>query len=170
MSDFLQSTRHNPNYGRIQDLCIALGYYREDTGKGPRTISCLKAKTFQYRIHFVTIFELERFPLNYQSEEAQRCASEFLHKNGHLFDNSDEGPVYPDDIEQYVKVFCRHTILTAGFRLTNGLAKLMCQQEFLQRSNMQTRQKARQKVCRLIAWSHFTDRQDEGSAGEQRQQ
>jgi len=155
MSDPLMSTIHDPNYGRVKDLCKALGYDREgdEHTRAPRSVSFLRNITGEYRKQFVASYAgLERFPLDYQATEVQQCVLEFLNKNARLFDNSDEAqyfgwPVYPDDGEQYVPACVSLSKLIQRSRLTNGLAKLMCQQEFLQRRNMQTRQ----KVCQHIA-------------------
>jgi hypothetical protein len=50
--------------------------------------------------------EIDLFPLEYQSVDAQQCASNFLTENSHLFDYSEEAealnwPMYPRDNQKY---------------------------------------------------------------------
>ncbi|KAE9372634.1 hypothetical protein N431DRAFT_483390 [Stipitochalara longipes BDJ] len=130
MSDSSRSTLHDPRYGSVRQLCRALGYAAEggEHRKAPRSISFLRSKAAKYRKQFVdNCAGLERFPLEFQSPEVQQCVSEFLIENPRVFDDSDQArefgwPVYPRDCE----------------RLIDGLAKLMCTQEYLRRRNVQT--------------------------------
>jgi hypothetical protein len=88
--------------------------------------------------------------LEYWSTAAQRCASNFLNQNIHLFQDSGEArvfhyPIYPQDEERYAMIHWFLQVLTKA-RLLEGLAKLICTQEYVRRRNANSAESAREKV------------------------
>ncbi len=151
MSELNQLILHDPKYGSVRQICRALGYSFEggnsERRKPPRSVSLLRSITGKFRKQFVGhYFGLDYFPLDYQSPEVQQCVSQFLTEHARLFEDSDQArqlgwPIYPRDSEKYVHDLKNIPILTVSSRLTDGLAKLMCTQEYHHRRNLQTRQK-----------------------------
>ncbi|PMD30387.1 hypothetical protein L207DRAFT_225990 [Hyaloscypha variabilis F] len=137
MSELNQLILHDPKYGSVRQICRALGYSFEggnsERRKPPRSVSLLRSITGKFRKQFVGhYFGLDHFPLDYQSPEVQQCVSQFLTEHARLFEDSDQArqlgwPIYPRDSE--------------NSRLTDGLAKLMCTQEYHHRRHLQARQK-----------------------------
>lgn len=75
-----------PKYGKVLQLCEELGYGSNDT-KGPQYCRELSRRTNQHRQRFIeqNVQEFAEFPLYYEHEDVQRCASTFLANNGHMF-------------------------------------------------------------------------------------
>ncbi len=106
MSDSRRFDAHDPKHGRVGDLCRLLGYASDRKGT-PRSMHFLSSKVAKFRKQFVESTEgIELFPLDYQSPEAQLCASSFLVENPHLFKDSEEArafswPISPRHDQRY---------------------------------------------------------------------
>jgi hypothetical protein len=96
---------HDPKHGSVGDLCRNLGYGSDRKGT-PRSKYFLSSKVAVFRKDFLeTDADVDLFPLEHESTGAQRCASNFLHQNLHLFQDSGEArvfhyPIYPQDEER----------------------------------------------------------------------
>lgn len=150
MPVFRRLEAHDPKHGPVSDLCRNLGYGSD--GKGtPRSKYFLSSKVAVFRKTFLEAdADIELFPLEYWSTAAQRCASNFLNQNIHLFQDSGEArvfhyPIYPQDKERYAMIHWFLQVLTKA-RLLEGLAKLICTQEYVRRRNANSAESAREKV------------------------
>jgi hypothetical protein len=105
MSDSRRFDVHDPKHGRVRDLCRNLGYASDRKGT-PRSMHFLSSKVANFRKRFVeTATRIDLFPLEYQSADAQLCASSFLARNLHLFRDSEEArafswPTTPENDER----------------------------------------------------------------------
>ncbi len=105
MPIFRRLEAHDPKHGSVGDLCRNLGYGSDRKGT-PRSRFFLSTKVAVFRKNFLeTDADIDHFPLEYESTTAQRCASNFLHQNLHLFQDSGEArvfnyPIYPQDEER----------------------------------------------------------------------
>jgi hypothetical protein len=154
MSDPRAADLHDPKYGKVHELCKKLGYASDRKGT-PRWMHFLSLRTTSFRKKFVeSVPGILHFPLEYESAEAQSCASNFINRNSLLFEDSIDAqafgwPVLPRDEEMFV-YDQRMFPLSANFgaRLKQNLAKLMCTQEYLYRRNVNYAE-SREKVFYL---------------------
>jgi hypothetical protein len=106
MSNSTLFNLYDPKHGKVGDICKGLGYASDRKGR-PRSTYSLSSKVSIFRKKFLDATpKIDIFPLEYQSEEAQQCASNFLTENSHLFDYSEEAealswPTYPRDNQKY---------------------------------------------------------------------
>lgn len=173
MPVFRRLEAHDPKHGSVGDLCRNLGYGSD--GKGtPRSKYFLSSKVAVFRKDFLeTYADIDLFPLEYWSTAVQRCASNFLHQNVHLFQDSGEArvfhyPIYPQDEERYAMIYRCLQVLTKA-RLLEDLAKLMCTQEYVRRRNANSAESAREKVFRYPWVSYIANQGQESPRGEGRQ-
>jgi hypothetical protein len=138
MPIFRRLEAHDPKYGSVGGLCKNLGYGLDRKGT-PRSKYFLSSKVAVFRKNFLeTDADIDLFPLEYWSTAAQRCASNFLHQNILLSQDSGEArvfhyPIYPQDEERYAMMHPCLQVLTKA-RLLEGLVKLMCTQEYVRRA------------------------------------
>jgi hypothetical protein len=94
MSDSRRFDLRDPKHGLVGDLCRKLGYASDRKGT-PRSTHFLSSKVAKFRKKFVeTTTRIDLFPLEYQSTDAQLCASSFLAENLHLFKDSEEARAF----------------------------------------------------------------------------
>lgn len=83
MSSEVQTPPSVVDYGTVTTLCSALGFEGE---RGPsRASNSLSTLASNFRKEFKQTHNIESFPLTYQDENAQQCASRFLFRYDHFF-------------------------------------------------------------------------------------
>ena len=93
MSDTRRADLRDRTYGTVHELCSKLGYAGDRKGN-PRSTSYLSSKTTKYRKDCVKDIGRGPFPLEYDDEYAQLCASMFLSENPHLFPDSRQAEIF----------------------------------------------------------------------------
>lgn len=134
-----------PKYGSVAQLCQKLGYGSKVEGD-PYRYSVLSDKTAEYRAIFMnhdTRSTLAKFPMTYDDWRVQQCAFSFLAEHRDLFlDILDDAASGGEIVYAYVLILC---ILTSIYQLIacisvgDGIAKLMCRQEWDDRNNSESR-------------------------------
>lgn len=92
----------DPGYGKVHDICDALGYKSELKGS-PRFYQALSRPAAKHRVQYINSSPgLSELPLLHNDPVVKSCASTFLIKFQHLFKESQEAlafgwPISPRD-------------------------------------------------------------------------
>lgn len=82
MSSLLHDDEREPDYGKVSELCLKLGYGTRDAAG--RSYMGLSNKTIKFRKEFKDR-GVEWFPVTYDHDVVKECTKEFLDANEELF-------------------------------------------------------------------------------------